>query len=58
MIDEQIEYLIKKYNEEFITMKFPLVKREDFTCNACSAKNDCDWAFDLYSIGGDCLAEK
>jgi len=24
MIDEQIEYLIKKYNEEFNKMKFPL----------------------------------
>jgi hypothetical protein len=58
MIDEQIEYRIKKYNEEFTKMKFPLVKREDFTCNTCGAKDNCDWAFDLYNLSGDCLAEK
>ncbi len=29
-----------------------------FTCDRCSAANECDYAFDPYNTNGDCLAEK
>ncbi|MBR2118480.1 MAG: hypothetical protein IJ935_07380 [Afipia sp.] len=29
-----------------------------FTCDDCPAKPTCEWAFDPYNTGGDCLAEK
>lgn len=29
-----------------------------FTCDDCVIKDECEWAFDLYNIDGDCLALK
>lgn len=31
---------------------------DDCTCNTCSDKNTCKYAFDLYNTDGDCLASK
>ena len=31
---------------------------DDCTCNDCSDKETCIYAFDLYNTNGDCLAEK
>lgn len=31
---------------------------ESFTCDDCSARKTCDFAFDSYNTDGDCLAEK
>ena len=28
------------------------------TCNSCSNKDNCKYAFDLYNTEGDCLASK
>lgn len=30
----------------------------DSTCVRCPARGECEFAFDLYNVGGDCLAEK
>ena len=29
-----------------------------FTCDTCLAVSTCEWAYDLYNINGECLAEK
>jgi MoaA/NifB/PqqE/SkfB family radical SAM enzyme len=29
-----------------------------FSCDDCSARKTCEWAFDPYNTNGDCLAEK
>ena len=29
-----------------------------YTCTYCASQRDCEYAFDLYSTNGDCLAEK
>jgi hypothetical protein len=29
-----------------------------FTCNTCLIKDDCEFAFDLYNLHGECLASK
>jgi len=29
-----------------------------FTCADCPSVDDCEWAFDAYNTGGDCLAVK
>lgn len=31
---------------------------EAFSCDECSARTTCEWAFDPYNTDGDCLAEK
>jgi len=31
---------------------------DNFTCDSCPDVNTCEYAFDLYSTNGDCLAEK
>lgn len=36
----------------------PSVKLEDYTCFDCSEFNKCPFAFDLYNLGGECLASK
>ena len=33
-------------------------REEHYTRNECSIKDTCQFAFDLYSTNGDCLAEK
>lgn len=39
------------YNDEVISL-------EKFTCNTCDIMENCRYAWDLYNISGDCLAEK
>jgi MoaA/NifB/PqqE/SkfB family radical SAM enzyme len=31
---------------------------EQFTCDDCPRKHECQWAFDAYNTNGDCLADK
>jgi hypothetical protein len=33
-------------------------EEKDFTCNNCSDKEWCEYAYDSYCTGGDCLAIK
>lgn len=33
-------------------------KLEDFTCHDCPHKATCEYAWDPYNTGGDCLASK
>ena len=47
------EYVDLFYNE--ITPKDSI---EQSTCNFCSKKSSCKFAFDKYNIQGECLAEK
>ena len=44
-----------KYSATESAHKFP---RESFTCNGCLAVCDCEFAFDLFNLNGDCLADK
>lgn len=34
------------------------IDSEICTCNQCSMKDECDWAWDLFNYDGECLAEK
>jgi len=31
---------------------------QDFTCNSCELRPECEYAWDLYNVEGDCLAAK
>lgn len=31
---------------------------DEFTCDKCSDRYDCEYAFDMYNTNGDCLANK
>lgn len=49
-------------NEEIVECEFckgdGKLHREQYTCDKCSANGNCDCAWSVYNIGGDCLAEK
>jgi len=32
--------------------------QKEFTCNDCDVSTSCPFAWDLYNLNGDCLAEK
>ena len=34
------------------------IKIEDFTCHNCEDKENCQFSYDIYNIGGDCLEVK
>jgi MoaA/NifB/PqqE/SkfB family radical SAM enzyme len=38
--------------------RLPEPEKERYTCNDCPDKEVCEFAFDLYNLDGDCLAEK
>ena len=35
-----------------------MVLCSEFTCNECGAEATCAYAWDLWNVGGDCLASK
>ena len=39
-------------------LKLAEKRLEIFTCQKCTAKESCEFAFDTYNTNGDCLAEK
>lgn len=41
-----------------IGSKLPEPEKERYTCNDCPDNKDCEFAFDLYNLDGDCLATK
>lgn len=38
--------------------KLPYSYPEQFTCSCCSDVETCEYSFDWYNTGGDCLMEK
>lgn len=57
MMDERLnrgtkvlEQLAKKHHH--------LPTLQEFTCVSCDHERDCEFAWDLYNTGGDCLASK
>ena len=38
--------------------KDPALAEKEFTCFECPEEKTCPFAWDLYCINGDCLAEK
>ena len=46
--DDQIETMCAEFD----------IKREDITCETCTDRDSCVYAYDPYNTDGDCLAEK
>jgi hypothetical protein len=52
--DEE-DKLVEEYNKPDPSYEVP---KEDMTCFRCDDVGTCKYAWDLFNVGGDCLANK
>ena len=48
----------QKVMEELARKGVVIPPVQDFTCNSCELRPECEYAWDLYNVEGDCLAAK